>query len=65
MFEKQVMKSPNAVAVEFKNGSMSDKELNDEANIVVHFLVTKKKIKVGDIIPLLLEKNEKSIDCFD
>lgn len=61
MFEKQVVKSPNAIAVEFKNESMSYKELNEKANIVAHYLVTEKKIKVGDIIPLLLERNENII----
>lgn len=61
MFEKQVVKSPNAIAVEFKDESLSYQELNEKANTVAHYLVTEEKIKVGDIIPLLLERNEKIV----
>ncbi|WP_270323074.1 hypothetical protein [Enterococcus lactis] len=43
MFEKQVVKSPNAIAVEFKDESFTYKELNEKANTVAHFLVTEKK----------------------
>ncbi len=42
MFEKQVVKSPNAIAVEFKDESFTYKELNEKANTVAHFLVTEK-----------------------
>ena len=47
MFEKQVVKSPNAIAVEFKDESFTYKELNEKANTVAHFLVTANcKIKL-------------------
>ncbi|WP_034538326.1 non-ribosomal peptide synthetase [Carnobacterium inhibens] len=60
-FEEQVIKTPNQVAVEFGEESLTYYELNCKSNSLAYYLVDKCGIKNGDIIPLLLDRNEKII----
>ena len=40
LFEEQVQKTPNNIAVDFERLSLSYKELNDRANKLAHYLYT-------------------------
>ncbi|WGV29730.1 non-ribosomal peptide synthetase [Lactococcus sp. NH2-7C] len=60
-FEKQVRETPERVAVTFGSQSLTYQELNKQSNALAHYLSNTCGVKQGDIIPLLLERNEKMI----
>lgn len=60
-FEYQVSKTPGAVAIEFNDKLITYEELNIKANSVANFLINEKAIGSGDIVPLLLSRNENIV----
>lgn len=60
-FESQVDKTPDLTAVEFAQKTMTYSELNDKANSIAKYLITEKTIGSGDIVPLLLSRNENIV----
>ena len=56
LFEEQVEKAPDNIAVVFKNQKLSYKELNQKSNSLAHSLL-KKGIKKGDIIPVIINRS--------
>lgn len=60
-FEYQVSQTPKKIAVEFKDKLISYEELNIKVNSLANYLVNEKGIEPGDIIPLLLDRNENVI----
>lgn len=56
LFENQVMKTPDNIAVKFKEESITYKELNEKANQVAFFL-RNLGIKPNDVIALRLNKS--------
>lgn len=61
VFESQVKKTPNKTAVEFRNRLLSYEELNVKANTLANYLIREKGIKKGDIVPLLLDRDENIV----
>lgn len=60
-FESQVNKTPKKIAIEFRNRLVSYEELNIKANTLANYLINEKGIKNGDIVPLLLDRDENII----
>lgn len=60
-FEQQVEKTPNRVAIIFGDNEITYDELNKRANSLANYMVKECDISSGDIIPLILERNEKII----
>ncbi|WP_428231993.1 amino acid adenylation domain-containing protein [Flavobacterium sp.] len=58
MFEDQVAKTPDAVALIFENRSLTYKELDDISNQLAHYLLTQFAIKLEDLITVKLDRSE-------
>ncbi|WP_333465865.1 amino acid adenylation domain-containing protein [Microcoleus sp. T3_B1] len=60
LFEEQVEKTPNAVAVGFKNQQLTYRELNHRANQLAHYL---QKLGVGEetLVGICLERSPNTI----
>ena len=58
LFEEQVKKTPNNIAVIFEEIQLTYKQLNEKANKVGHYLRKTYEIQAGDIIALQLERSE-------
>ncbi len=56
LFEEQVEKTPNQVAFQAEDKTMTFKELNDEANKFASYLVSQYKVKSGDLVGIMLER---------
>lgn len=56
LFEEQVEKTPNNIAIKFKNSSMTYSELNKKSNQVAYFL-RKLGIKPNDVVAIRLNKS--------
>ncbi len=61
LFEEQVKRIPDNIAVVFEDIELTFKELNEKANIVAHYLRDNYKIKSNDLIGVLLERSEKMV----
>ncbi len=55
LFEEQVEKTPDKVAIVFENQSLTYKELNKKANQLAHYLVS-KNVKRNQIVGVLLNR---------
>ncbi len=60
LFEEQVIKFPDNIAVLLNGDNLTYKELNDKANSLAHFL-TQKKVGLGDKIALRMDKSFEMI----
>lgn len=58
LFEEQVVKTPNKIAVVFEGKELSFRVVNEKANQVAHYLKTKHNIQPDDIIALQVERSE-------
>ncbi len=56
IFESQVIRNPNSVAVIFENSNLTFKELNEKSNSLAHYLKG-QGIKKGDMICIMLDKS--------
>ena len=56
IFEKQVSKTPNEIAIVYGENDLSYEELNEKANSLAHFLI-KEGVQKGDIIPVIMNKS--------
>ncbi len=56
LFEEQAEKTPNNIAIVFENKKMTYKELNEKANQLANYLIS-KGVKPGDIIGIFLDKS--------
>ena len=61
LFEEQVDKSPNAIAVVFEDKELTYRELNEQANQLAVYLREKYSIKPNDLIGIKLERSERLI----
>jgi amino acid adenylation domain-containing protein/non-ribosomal peptide synthase protein (TIGR01720 family) len=61
LFEEQVEKTPNNIAVVFEDTKLTYKELNEQANILAHHLIDTYNIVPDDKIALILDRSEKII----
>ncbi len=60
-FEQQVTRVPNQTAVVFNSNKLSYKMLDQKANGIANYLIRRYDVKQGDIVPLLLSRNENMI----
>ncbi|SMD03751.1 non-ribosomal peptide synthetase, partial [Chryseobacterium sp. YR221] len=58
LFEDQVEKTPEQIAVVYQNNKLSYRELNQKANQLAHYLIENYKLTSDDLIPLCLERSE-------
>ncbi|HEY8898434.1 MAG TPA: amino acid adenylation domain-containing protein, partial [Niastella sp.] len=58
LFEEQVRKTPGKTAVVFEDRSLTYQQLNERANQLAHYLLTKYNIAADDRVGLLLERSE-------
>ncbi len=61
LFEEQVLKHSNDVALTFENESLTYKELNEKVNQLAHFLKNNYQISAGDVIGLFIDKSLEMI----
>ena len=61
LFEQQVTKHPNALALEFDDKKWTYAELNRRVNRVANYLVKKLDVKSEQKIPLLLRRTDKMV----
>lgn len=61
LFEEQVEKTPNNIALIFKDQKMTYKELNEKSNQVANYLVKDRKIKPNDVIGIIQERSFEMI----
>jgi amino acid adenylation domain-containing protein len=55
-FEKQVLASPDEVALKFNGNSLTYAQLNKEANLLSHYLI-QRKVKVEDIVAVSIDRS--------
>ncbi len=60
LFEEQVQKTPNNIAIVFENQELTYKELNEKANCLAHYL-RKKGINRNDIIGIMVNRSLEMI----
>ncbi|MCL9807486.1 amino acid adenylation domain-containing protein [Flavobacterium amniphilum] len=61
LFEEQVDKTPNNIAVVFEDIELTYKELNEQANRLAYYLRENYDIKPDDLIGIKLERSEKMV----
>ncbi|WP_202704236.1 non-ribosomal peptide synthetase, partial [Flavobacterium sp. UGB4466] len=61
LFEEQVSKTPNDIALVFRNKKFTYNELDKLSNQLAHYLVENYKIKPDNLIGVMLNRNEWSI----
>ncbi|MCC2644409.1 MAG: putative Non-ribosomal peptide synthase [Burkholderiales bacterium] len=61
LFQKQVINTPNNIAISFKNISITYQKLNNLANQLAHYLQNVSKVQHGDLIALYLNRNESMV----
>ena len=61
LFEEQVVKSPNNIAVIYQDVKLTYKELNEKVNQLAYYLIKHHNIKPDSLITLLLDRSEYMI----
>ena len=61
LFEEQVNKTPDNVALVFEGKEMTYKELNERANSLAHYLVESENVKPNDVIGLIFSRSFEMI----
>lgn len=61
LFEEQVEKTPNNIAVIFEESKLTYKELNEKANQLARYVSSEHTINKGDIIGVFLPKSDNGI----
>lgn len=61
LFEMQVQKTPDNIALVFENTKLTYDELNKKANQLAHYLINCHQIKPDDLIALLLDRDEYTL----
>jgi len=58
LFEEQVEKTPDHIAIKFKETELTYRELNEKSNQLAHYLITNYRIQPDDLIGIELERSE-------
>jgi amino acid adenylation domain-containing protein len=58
VFERQVEKTPQNVALKYADTFVTYKDLNEWSDKLCSYLISSKKIKVGDLVGILLDRDE-------
>jgi amino acid adenylation domain-containing protein len=61
LFEEEVAKNPDQIAVVFEEKKLTYRELNEKANKLAHYITKNYKIKADDRVALILERSERMI----
>ena len=61
LFEEQVLKTPNNIAVIYKDLKFTYRELNSKANQLANYLLKNHDIKPDDLITLCLDRSEQML----
>ncbi|MEP6804851.1 MAG: amino acid adenylation domain-containing protein, partial [Flavobacterium sp.] len=61
IFEDQIIKTPQNIAIDFEDLSLTYYEVNKKSNQLAHYLRAKYKIKPDDLVGIKLERSEKMI----
>ncbi|WP_162200396.1 non-ribosomal peptide synthetase [Kordia jejudonensis] len=61
LFEDQVAKTPNAIAVIYEENKLTYAQLDEKANQLANYIESKISIQASDVIAIKLEKNEQII----
>ncbi|WP_162034195.1 non-ribosomal peptide synthetase, partial [Chryseobacterium potabilaquae] len=61
LFERQVEKTPDHIALVYEDIKLSYRELNDRSNQLAHYLLQNYQIKPDELIPLCLERSEQML----
>ncbi|KTD47576.1 non-ribosomal peptide synthetase [Legionella quateirensis] len=61
LFEMQVQKTPEDIALVFEDIKLTYDQLNQKANQLAHYLINCHQIKPDDLIALLLDRNEFTV----
>ena len=57
LFEEQVTKTPDNVALVFEDKAITYKELNEKANRFAHYLKEEKGLKENDVVGIMIDKS--------
>ncbi|WP_034893918.1 non-ribosomal peptide synthetase [Gillisia sp. Hel_I_29] len=58
LFEEQVLRTPDAIAVVFEGVELSYSELNTRSNQLAHYLSKKHQLSSGDFVGVMLERSD-------
>ena len=61
LFEKQVEKTPNNIALVFENQELTYKELNEKANSLAYYLRNTKQIKPNNLVGIMVNRSLEMI----
>ena len=61
LFEQQVAKTPENVAVMFEDTTYTYRQINEQMNQLANFLIDTYNVERGDLISICLERSEKLI----
>ncbi|WP_162034235.1 non-ribosomal peptide synthetase, partial [Chryseobacterium potabilaquae] len=61
LFERQVEKTPDHIALVYEDVKLSYRELNERSNQLAHYLLETYKIQPDELIPLCLERSEQML----
>jgi len=61
LFDEQVAKTPDNIAVVFKNTRLTYKELNEKANKLAHYLQTQHQVQPDDKVGIMLDLSENQV----
>lgn len=60
-FEKQVVRTPNAVALRYKRRSYTYAELNAHANKLAHYLITEQGIQPNELVAVMADRSDYTL----
>jgi chemotaxis signal transduction protein len=58
LFEEQVAKTPENIAIKFKDTELTYRGLNEKSNQLAHYLITNYAIQSDDLVGIELERSE-------
>jgi len=61
LFEEQVEKTPESIALVFQNVELTYRELNNKANQLANLLINNYSIGKNDLVGIMLDRSEKMI----
>jgi amino acid adenylation domain-containing protein len=63
LFYQQVEKTPDEIAVVYKEQKLTYNELNNLSNQLAHYLISEKDVIVGDLVSIMQSRSEMLIVC--
>ena len=61
LFELQVAKTPDAIALIYKDRKLSYRQLNEEADKLARYLTTEGRVNQGEFVAIMLDKSDYMI----